>query len=136
MHETLRPDVIAVEAGQGHQPVEPGAPDPDYLKLRSQIGQNAFALLSGTTDSESGASAWLSAKVQAEKTGAKLLMPLTQPTFDQEGRGVAQATTMAAGKPTRQAIMSPASGLRQLWTSQQSAPASRGAIQISRLSGS
>jgi molybdopterin-containing oxidoreductase family iron-sulfur binding subunit len=96
VNETLRSDVIAIEAGQGHQPVEPGAPDPDNLKLRSQIGQNAYALLSGTTDAESGALAWLSAKVRAEKTGATLLMPLTQPTFDQEGRGIAQATSLAA----------------------------------------
>ncbi len=95
-HETLRPGLVAIEAGEGHQPVEPGAPDPDLEQRRERIGVNPLVLLSGRVDSESGALAWLSTRVRVEKTGAKSLMPRTQPSFDQEGRGIAQATTFAA----------------------------------------
>jgi molybdopterin-containing oxidoreductase family iron-sulfur binding subunit len=94
-HETLRPDVIAIEAGQGHQPVDPHAPDPDSLQRRNQIGVNALALLGGAVDSTSGGLAWYSAKAVVEKTGETRLMPLTQPTFDQEGRGIAQVVPLA-----------------------------------------
>ena len=95
-HETVRVDVIALEAGQGHQPVDPTAPVPDRMQQRKSIGQNAFRLLSGSVDPRSGSLAWLSARASVEKSGERSLMPLTQPTFDQEGRGVGQQISAAA----------------------------------------
>ena len=95
-HEALREDVVAIEVGQGHIPVEPGAPEPDMLQRKKQLGVNALTLLSGAVDSASGGLAWLSAKAKLEKTGEKALLPQTQPTFDQEARGVAQEMSLAA----------------------------------------
>jgi Fe-S-cluster-containing dehydrogenase component len=88
--------VIAISAGQGHQPVEPECPDPDRHQRRKSIGVNALALLPLGIDAKSGAQAWLSTRAQVTATGRKALMPQTQATFDQEGRGVGQATTLAA----------------------------------------
>ena len=101
-HETIRKDVVALEAGQGHVPVDPAAPDiyfapsVDPLQRRTQIGVNAFELLSGAVDAKSGGLAWLSAKVSVEATGEHRLMPRTQASFDQEGRGLAQSVPVAA----------------------------------------
>jgi molybdopterin-containing oxidoreductase family iron-sulfur binding subunit len=101
-HETIRKDVVALEAGQGHQPVDPAAPDIhfaldlDPLQRRSSIGVNAFELLSGAVDASSGGLAWLSAKVSVAATGEKKLMPRTQASFDQEGRGIGQSMPLVA----------------------------------------
>jgi anaerobic selenocysteine-containing dehydrogenase/Fe-S-cluster-containing dehydrogenase component len=95
-HSALRPGLIAIAAGQGHQPVEPDAPEPDRHQRRNKLGVNAFSLLPLALDEKSGAQAWLSTRAQVASTGRKKLMPQTQATFDQEGRGVAQATTLAA----------------------------------------
>ena len=94
-HSGIRPGVIAIAAGQGHQPVEPEAPEPDRHQRRKSIGVNALALLPLALDAKSGGQAWLATRAQVGATGRQALLPLTQATFDQEGRGVAQATTLA-----------------------------------------
>jgi molybdopterin-containing oxidoreductase family iron-sulfur binding subunit len=95
-HESVRRGVIAVQAGQGHQPVEPDAPDPDWRARRRTIGVNAFALIPGRLDSQSGARAWYGARAAVRPTGKRGKMGRAQITFDQENRGFARALTLAA----------------------------------------
>jgi molybdopterin-containing oxidoreductase family iron-sulfur binding subunit len=101
-HEGVRPGVVAIQVGQGHQPIEPNL-DPteqwgqvDWLGRREVYGVNVLSVLSGRLDPASGGLAWYSSKVGVEKTGAHQFIAYTQATSDQEGRGIGQATTLAA----------------------------------------
>ncbi len=96
LNQTLREDIVAIEAGQGHQPVDPDAPDPDFWQQRATIGVNALSLLPWRLDSKSGGLAWLSTKAELEPTGQHKQLALAQYGFDQQGRGFAQATAGAA----------------------------------------
>lgn len=97
-HEAVRPGYIAVMAGQGHQPVDPDFPRDrvDRHWRRASVGVNALEILPGRLDAASGGLAWLSTRAKVEPTGTRALMPKTQPTFDQEGRGIAQVAGVAA----------------------------------------
>jgi molybdopterin-containing oxidoreductase family iron-sulfur binding subunit len=95
-HEAIRPGAVAISVGQGHQPVDAAAPAPDRWQRRTSIGVHALALLPRTVDSVSGALAWLSTRATVAATGRKVWLAKPQASFDQEGRGVAQATTLAA----------------------------------------
>jgi molybdopterin-containing oxidoreductase family iron-sulfur binding subunit len=95
-HEAVRRGVVALQAGQGHLPVEPGAPDPDWRARRHTIGANAFSLIPGRLDSASGARAWYAARASVAPTGKRGRMARTQLTFNQENRGFARAMTLAA----------------------------------------
>ena len=95
-HQAIRPGVVAISAGQGHQPVDLDRPDPDYRQQRNTIGVNALEIVPGRLDPSSGGLAWLSARASLRATGERALVARAQPTFDQEGRGVAKATTLAA----------------------------------------
>ncbi|MEE9278964.1 MAG: molybdopterin dinucleotide binding domain-containing protein, partial [Myxococcota bacterium] len=95
-HETVRRGVVAIAAGQGHQPVDPNAPDPDYRQRRSTIGKNALEIVPGRLDPNSGGLAWLSTRASVRATGRRELVARAQLTFDQEGRGIAKAVTLAA----------------------------------------
>ncbi|MCZ6713671.1 MAG: 4Fe-4S dicluster domain-containing protein [Deltaproteobacteria bacterium] len=96
-HKAVRPGVVAIAIGRGHQPVDPEVPEsPDWHKRRDRIGANVLELLPGRLDASSGGLAWLSAKAKVESTGRKKLLAVTQQDFDQQGRGFAQSTTMAA----------------------------------------
>jgi anaerobic selenocysteine-containing dehydrogenase/Fe-S-cluster-containing dehydrogenase component len=97
VHEALRPGVVAVAIGLGHQPVDPDAPQlEDRHSRRKRVGVNVLGILPGSLDSSSGGLAWLSAKATLRNTGRKKLMAVTQGGFDQQGRGFAEATSMAA----------------------------------------
>ena len=95
-HLAVRPGVVAISVGQGHQPVDPNAPDPDYQQQRNTVGVNALEIVPGRLDPESGGLAWLSTRAAVRPTGARKLVARAQITFDQETRGVAKATTLAA----------------------------------------
>ena len=95
-HQAIRPGVIAISVGQGHQPVDPNAPDPDYQQQRRTVGVNALEIIPGRRDPESGGLAGLSTRAAVRPTGARALVARAQITFDQETRGVAKATTLAA----------------------------------------
>ena len=95
-HQAIRPGVVAISVGQGHQPVDPNAPDPDYQQQRSTVGVNALEIIPGRLDPESGGLAWLSTRASVRPTGARMLVARAQITFDQEKRGLAKATTLAA----------------------------------------
>jgi molybdopterin-containing oxidoreductase family iron-sulfur binding subunit len=95
-HQTIRRDAIAVAVGQGHKPVDPGAPAPDLHQRRRVVGVNVLSILPGRIDPDSGGLAWLSTRVGVERTGRRAVVPHTQLGFDQEGRGIAQAASLAA----------------------------------------
>jgi molybdopterin-containing oxidoreductase family iron-sulfur binding subunit len=95
-HETIREDVLAIAVGQGHQPVEPEAPEADRHSRRESVGVSVLSVLPGRLDSRSGGLAWLSTRVRVAATGETRRPSRAQHTFDQEGRGFAQATTLAA----------------------------------------
>ncbi|MFQ5513151.1 MAG: 4Fe-4S dicluster domain-containing protein [Myxococcota bacterium] len=94
--ETVRPDVVAVAIGLGQQPVAPEAPAPDWQGRRRRVGVNVLELLPGRQDAGSGGLAFLSSKVRLEATGQRRPVAVVQNSFDQEGRGFARATTLAA----------------------------------------
>jgi molybdopterin-containing oxidoreductase family iron-sulfur binding subunit len=98
-HEAVRPGVVAIAVGQGHQPVDPEAPQ-EHSKWRrwerEQIGVNALQLVPGQLDPRGGGLAWLSTRVAVRKTGAKRLVARTQITFDEERRGISRAIGVAA----------------------------------------
>ena len=95
-HKGVREGVVAVQAGQGHQPVDPDAPDPDRQAHRQTIGVNAYPLIPGRLDAASGALAWYSARAGVSATGARALIARAQIGFDQENRGFARGMTLAA----------------------------------------
>ncbi|MCE2392013.1 MAG: 4Fe-4S dicluster domain-containing protein [Proteobacteria bacterium] len=95
-HQGVREGVVAVQAGQGHRPVDPDAPDPDRQARRQTIGVNAYPLIPGRLDAASGALAWYSARAEVSATGARALVARAQIGFDQENRGFARAMTLAA----------------------------------------
>ncbi len=98
-HETIRPEVVALAIGQGHQPLDPTwleTRDRDRLQRSKVIGVNALTLLPDAVDGDSGALAWYSSKAKITPTGEKKWIAKPQTTFDQEGRGVAQAVSLAA----------------------------------------
>jgi molybdopterin-containing oxidoreductase family iron-sulfur binding subunit len=95
-HAAIREDVVAVAAGQGHQPVDPAAPEPDLAQRRSSVGVNVLAVLPGRIDARSGGLAWLSTRVRLQKIDKVAIVPVVQRAFDQENRGLAQSTTLAA----------------------------------------
>jgi molybdopterin-containing oxidoreductase family iron-sulfur binding subunit len=101
-HEAVRRGVVAIMVGQGHVPLEPDLDleqrwdQHDWLARREVHGVNVLSMLPGRLDPVSGGLAWYSARVRVEKTGEWRRVNKTQPTFDQESRGLAQATTLAA----------------------------------------
>jgi molybdopterin-containing oxidoreductase family iron-sulfur binding subunit len=95
-HETIRQDVIAIATGQGNQPVDPAAPDPDLSQRRRSVGVNVLSILPGRLDARSGGLAWLSTRVGVQPVGRRAVVPHTQPGFDQEHRGFARSTSLAA----------------------------------------
>jgi anaerobic selenocysteine-containing dehydrogenase len=58
----IRPDVVAVPVGQGHQ---------DYGRFAERRGSNPMALVAPVTDPETGALAWGATRVRVEPTGRK-----------------------------------------------------------------
>ncbi len=101
-HEAIARGVVAVALGQGQQPTEPDL-DPntrwgqrDWLARTERVGANVLSLLPGKLDAASGGLAFYAAKVSLAKVGKSEQVNSVQATFDQEKRGFAQATTLAA----------------------------------------
>jgi len=98
-HSAIRAGVLAIAAGQGHQPLAPNwleTEDRDRLQRSKVIGVNALSLLPDQVEAGSGALVWASSKAKVAKTGEKKWLAKPQTTFDQEGRGIAQAVSLAA----------------------------------------
>ncbi len=58
----IRPDVVAIPVGQGHE---------DYGRYAQKRGSNPMDLVGTITDPKTGALAWASARVRIERTGRK-----------------------------------------------------------------
>ncbi len=72
----IRPDVVAVPVGQGHD---------DYGRFARQRGSNPLALLAPVTDPDTGALAWGATRVRVESTGRKQTLARLE-SLDGEGR--------------------------------------------------
>ena len=94
-HNAIRPGVVALSVGQGHQPVDPEAPLPDRREQRRINGRNAMTLVPSRLDPLGGGLAWLSTRAAIRPTGERALVGRAQITFDQEYRGIAKRTGAA-----------------------------------------
>jgi molybdopterin-containing oxidoreductase family iron-sulfur binding subunit len=83
----IRADTVAVPFGQGHTA---------FGRWAEGRGGNAFELLPAVYDPVSGAPAYLSTRVSIVGRGRAPHDLRTQISLDQEGRGIAQSTTLAA----------------------------------------
>tara|TARA_B100001123_G_scaffold257458_1_gene287042 strand:+ start:9521 stop:11743 length:2223 start_codon:yes stop_codon:yes gene_type:complete len=66
VHPAAAPDVLSVPIGQGHT---------DYGQWAAGRGENVLSLVGDKSDSETGALAWGSTKVNITKTGKRIVMP-------------------------------------------------------------
>jgi molybdopterin-containing oxidoreductase family iron-sulfur binding subunit len=93
-HDTVRPGVIALQVGRGGLPRNPEAPlEPQSYWQREVIGVNAYSLIPGKLDPQSGALAWLSTHASVVNTKGRKPVIRAQLTFDQQGRGFGMACT-------------------------------------------
>jgi len=97
-------DTIAMPLGQGHRAsaqiadFDPKHHDPNspaqvqwgYGRYARGVGANAFDLLPLGTDAAGGL-AWTATKVTVQKTGDHVVLPSTEGSARQHGRGIAQA---------------------------------------------
>ena len=83
----LHPGVVAIPIGQGHT---------DFGRYATGRGVNPTVLLDPAPEAPSGGPRWAGTRVDA--TARELHRPLArlQQTFDQQGRGIAQAVSRAA----------------------------------------
>ena len=91
LNPRLRPGVVAVPLGQGHT---------HYGRYASGRGINAAALLDPAPEAAGGGPRWLGTRVDVTPRAVRRQLPRLQTTFDQDGRGIAQAVTqeeLAAG---------------------------------------
>ena len=83
----LRPDTIAIALGRGHS---------DAAGRYAIAGANAYALLVGAEDQRSGAAANGGTKASVTKATGNARIVTIEGSGRQHGRGIAQATTVAA----------------------------------------
>ena len=82
----LRPDTVAIAAGQGHTA---------YGRYAAGCGNNAMSLLPVTEDPRSGAAALVSTKATVKKAAGHSRLVTTEGAGRQHGRGIARALTAA-----------------------------------------
>jgi len=96
-HNAIRAGVIAIQVGRGTVARDPEAPLSGQGQWgRDVIGVNAFQLIPGKLDPESGALAWLSTRAAVKNTQNRGLVNRAQITFDQEDRGFGKAVALSA----------------------------------------
>ena len=96
-HTAIRPGVIAIQVGHGTVPRDPDAPlSGQGTWGRDVFGVNAFQLIPGKLDPESGALAWLSTHAAVKNTKTRATVTRAQITFDQEDRGFGKAVALSA----------------------------------------
>ncbi len=101
----IRPDTIAVALGQGHRSATP-VPSWDplhqdatktiqwgYGRYARGVGVNPFDVVPGAADA-AGGFVWTSIKASVRKTGDSEVIPSTEGSARQHGRGIAQAITI------------------------------------------
>lgn len=94
-HVAIRPGVIAIQVGRGALPRDPAAPTSGQGQWQKDvIGVNAFKLIPGKLDPQSGALAWLSTHATVKNTKMRGEVIRAQITFDQEDRGFGKAVLL------------------------------------------
>jgi anaerobic selenocysteine-containing dehydrogenase/Fe-S-cluster-containing dehydrogenase component len=108
----VRPDTIAIPLGQGHRAAAPIAPwDPlhqdatksiqwGYGRYARDVGVNPFDVMSAASDA-AGGFVWTATRASLTKTGDSEVIPSTEGSARQHGRGIAQAisiTDLLSGK--------------------------------------
>ncbi len=108
----VRPDTIAIPLGQGHRAAAPiAAWDPmhqdatsniqwGYGRYARDVGVNPFDLMPGASDA-AGGFVWTATKASLTGTGESEVLPSTEGSARQHGRGIAQAisiTDLLAGR--------------------------------------
>ncbi|MBI5187271.1 MAG: molybdopterin-dependent oxidoreductase [Nitrospinae bacterium] len=86
IYEGVRPDMVAVQAGQGHEALG---------RYAMNVGVNAVSILPQDKEPKSGALPWLSTLVSLEKTGEKHLLVTLDGSLDDDNRGIYQTVTKA-----------------------------------------
>ncbi|HEX6304497.1 MAG TPA: molybdopterin-dependent oxidoreductase [Anaerolineales bacterium] len=76
VYRAIRPDVVAMPVGQGHE---------DFGRFAKDRGSNPVRLIAALEDLDSGALAWGATRVRLEPTGAKKVIPRLE-SLDGEGR--------------------------------------------------
>ncbi len=96
-HNAVVPGVIAIQVGRGTLPRDLNAPTSGQGQWQKDvIGVNAFQLIPGKLDPQSGALAWLSTHVAVKNTKVRSTITRAQITFDQEDRGFGKAVALSA----------------------------------------
>jgi len=96
-HTAIRPGVIAIQVGHGTIPRDPNAPTSGQGQWQKEVfGINAFQLIPGKLDPQSGALAWLSTHATVKNTKLRANVTRAQITFDQEDRGFGKAVALSA----------------------------------------
>jgi anaerobic selenocysteine-containing dehydrogenase/Fe-S-cluster-containing dehydrogenase component len=100
----VRPDTIAMPLGQGHRPATPiAAWDPSqdptkhvqwgYGRYARGVGVNPFDLMPAASDA-AGGFVWTVTRASVARTGDSEVIPSTEGSARQHGRGIAQALTI------------------------------------------
>jgi menaquinone reductase, molybdopterin-binding-like subunit len=76
VYRAIRPDVVAMPVGQGHE---------DFGRFAKDRGSNPVRLIAALEDPDSGALAWGATRVRLEPTGVKKVIPRLE-SLDGEGR--------------------------------------------------
>ena len=76
VYRAIRPDVVAMPVGQGHE---------DFGRFAKDRGSNPVRVIAALEDPDSGALAWGATRVRLEPTGAKKVIPRLE-SLDGEGR--------------------------------------------------
>jgi anaerobic selenocysteine-containing dehydrogenase len=83
VYPAIRPDVIAMPIGQGHE---------RYGRYASQRGTNPIRILAPVTDTETGSLAWSATRVKLVPTGRRVRMVKSGGGSRQLGRDIVQST--------------------------------------------
>ena len=90
----IRPDTVAIPIGQGHT---------QFGRYAKDRGVNVLDLLPPRTEPLSGGRVWASTKVHIERLAVSRALVSTQGSDTQQGRGLAQAITLASiSQPSHQ----------------------------------
>ncbi|HEX7120255.1 MAG TPA: molybdopterin dinucleotide binding domain-containing protein [Longimicrobiales bacterium] len=94
IHPGTRPDVIAVQLGQGHE---------EFGRYARGRGVNAARFLAPVVEEPSGALVWVQTTASLRPTGEWQKLPYTAGSATQQGRDVARATTLEEARQAERA---------------------------------
>jgi len=99
----MRPDVVAIQLGQGHE---------EFGRYARGRGVNAARFLAPVVDQQSGGVVWIQTRASLRPTGKWEKIPFTAGSETQQGRNVARATTLEEARETSMALVAAAGRAR------------------------